>query len=70
MSAALFDRLECRDYARVEWRLDAEGEVKLIEVNPNPDWSPEGALTEMAATAGISYPEMIERILRAAAQRL
>ena len=33
---ALFSRLGCRDYARFDWRLDAIGRPKLLEVNPNP----------------------------------
>jgi len=35
-SLKLFERLECRDYARFDWRLDGEGNPKLLEVNPNP----------------------------------
>ncbi len=35
-STALFERLECRDYARFDFREDAEGRLKLLEVNPNP----------------------------------
>jgi D-alanine-D-alanine ligase len=29
----LFERFECRDYARFDWRLDAKGNPKLLEVN-------------------------------------
>ena len=40
----LFERLDCRDYARFDWRFDQEGVPKLLEVNPNPGlvlgWSP------------------------------
>jgi D-alanine-D-alanine ligase len=32
----LSERLECRDYTRFDWRLDSEGNPKLLEVNPNP----------------------------------
>ncbi len=37
-SLRLFERLECQDYARFDWRLDARGNPKLLEVNPNPGW--------------------------------
>ena len=30
-SAALFTRLECRDYARFDWRLDSAGEPRMLE---------------------------------------
>ena len=32
----LFERTECRDYARFDFRADNNGEIKLLEVNPNP----------------------------------
>lgn len=66
----LFERLECRDYARFDWRLDAEGKPKLLEVNPNPGWCWDGHLAKMAKLAGMSYSKMLEAILLAAEQRL
>ncbi|MCP8304190.1 MAG: methyltransferase domain-containing protein [archaeon] len=66
----LFERLECRDYCRFDWRLDAEGNPKLLEVNPNPGWCWDGHLAKMAKIAGMSYTEMLAAILRAAEQRL
>ncbi len=32
----LFQRTECRDYARFDFRCDQHGNFKLLEVNPNP----------------------------------
>jgi D-alanine-D-alanine ligase len=66
----LFERLECRDYCRFDWRLDANGVPKLLEVNPNPGWCWDGHLAKMARLAGISYSEMLEAILKAAEDRL
>ena len=66
----LFERLDCRDYARFDWRLDAQGNPKLLEVNPNPGWCWDGHLAKMAAFAGISYKEMLEAILKAAEARI
>ncbi len=66
----LFERLECRDYARFDWRLDAEGNPCLLEVNPNPGWCWDGHLAKMAGIAGIGYPEMLGAILGAAGLRL
>ena len=66
---ALFNRLECRDYARFDWRLDAEGRPRLLEVNPNPGWCWDGHLAKMAAYADISYSGMFESILEAAKKR-
>ncbi|MBU0768836.1 MAG: methyltransferase domain-containing protein [Proteobacteria bacterium] len=66
----LFERLECRDYCRFDWRLDAKGHPKLLEVNPNPGWCWDGHLAKMAKFAEMSYAEMIRAILDAAEQRL
>ena len=66
----LFERLECRDYSRFDWRLDAAGNPKLLEVNPNPGWCWDGHLAKMAKFAGISYVEMLREILLAAEQRV
>ena len=67
---ALYGRLECRDYARFDWRLDAEGNPRLLEVNPNPGWCWDGHLAKMAALIGISYSGMLGAILDAAIQRI
>jgi len=66
----LFERLECRDYSRFDWRLDAKGQPKLLEVNPNPGWCWDGHLAKMAKFGGVSYSEMLQAILQAAEQRL
>ncbi|MCX6641169.1 MAG: methyltransferase domain-containing protein [bacterium] len=66
----LSERLECRDYARFDWRLDSQGQPKLLEVNPNPGWCWDGHLAKMAGHAGISYSDMLGSILRAAEERL
>jgi D-alanine-D-alanine ligase len=66
----LFQRLQCRDYARFDWRLDANGTPRLLEVNPNPGWCWDGHLARMAEHDGVSYADMLRQILRAAAERL
>ena len=66
----LSERLECRDYTRFDWRLDANGIPRLLEVNPNPGWCWDGHLMKMAKIAGMSYPELLQEILHAAEKRL
>ena len=65
----LFERLECRDYARFDWRLDDNGTPRLLEVNPNPGWCWDGHLAKMAKLGNISYTGMLSRILDVAIQR-
>ncbi|HUW19538.1 MAG TPA: methyltransferase domain-containing protein [Sedimentisphaerales bacterium] len=66
----LFERLECRDYCRFDWRVDSDGNPKILEVNPNPGWCWDGHLAKMSKIAGMSYVEMLGTILRAAEDRL
>jgi D-alanine-D-alanine ligase len=66
----LFERLECRDYSRFDWRIDAQGNPKILEVNPNPGWCWDGHLAKMSKIAGLSYSQMLGEILRAAEERL
>jgi D-alanine-D-alanine ligase len=69
-SARLFERLGCRDYARFDFRADARGEIKLLEVNPNPGWCWDGKLNIMAGFQGMRYTELLSQILAAAEERL
>jgi D-alanine-D-alanine ligase len=66
----LFQRLGCRDYARFDWRLDANGTPRLLEANPNPGWCWDGHLARMAEFGGITYSAMLQQILRACEDRL
>jgi D-alanine-D-alanine ligase len=66
----LYERLECRDYARFDWRLDANGTPRLLEVNPNPGWCWDGHLAKMAGLQGFSYSDMLKMILEGAKIRI
>ena len=68
-SQRLFERLGCRDYARIDYRADTEGQIKLLEVNPNPAWVWKGSLHVMAEAAGHDYPGFLGLLLEAARQR-
>lgn len=69
-SMRLFERLGCRDYARFDFRADKSGEIKLLEVNPNPGWCWDGKQNLMAGFAGMTYADMLSAILVAAEERL
>lgn len=69
-SSLLFERLACRDYARFDFRADAKGEVKLLEVNPNPGWCWDGKLNYMASYEGLRYADLLRLIVEAAQERV
>jgi len=66
----LSERLECRDYARFDWRLDANGIPRLLEINPNPGWCWDGHFAKMSELSSINYSEMLQKIIMATEQRL
>jgi len=68
-SLKLFQRLECKDYCRFDWRLNSSGEPKLLEVNPNPGWCWDGHLARMCSHGNMDYSQMLEAILNAAEVR-
>ncbi|MBC7195348.1 MAG: D-alanine--D-alanine ligase, partial [Caldisericia bacterium] len=69
-SIRLFERLECRDYARFDFRLNNEGKPKLLEVNPNPGWHYDGFLADIARIQNIDYKTLLELILKSTEIRL
>lgn len=64
---AVFRLFGCRGYARVDMRMGEGKRLNVIEVNPNPDISPDlsGAVRQ-AEAAGMSYTQFIERIVQMA----
>ncbi|MBA2492930.1 MAG: hypothetical protein H0V34_15005 [Gammaproteobacteria bacterium] len=69
-AAKLCARLNCHDYARFDFRADSKGEIKLLEVNPNPAWCWEGELNIIAGIAGFTYSQFLEMLLKAALGRV
>jgi D-alanine-D-alanine ligase len=59
----------CRDYARVDLRLGADGVPYILEVNPNPDLTEGVSFMESAEQAGISFSETLRRIVSFALER-
>lgn len=64
----------CRDYGRVDLRLSADGEPCVMEVNPIPGINPKveevSYFTKVCRMAGMSYKDMIGRILEETMERL
>ncbi len=65
--------LGCRDWSRIDVRMNAAGAPNIIEVNPLPGILPDPAdnscFPKAARTAGMSYDELIQGCLRLAAAR-
>jgi D-alanine-D-alanine ligase len=55
--------LKIRGFGRVDVRLTTAGEVVVIEANPNPSLACEDDFAQSAATAGVPYDALIQKIL-------
>jgi D-alanine-D-alanine ligase len=64
-----FKLFGCRDYARVDIRIDRDGKIYVLEVNPNPDISPQSGMARAIKVQGISYDEFVRVLLERALQR-
>src|SRR5262245_61036973 len=70
VSIAAWRAVELRDYGRVDLRVDDAGVPWVIDVNPNPDISPDAGCTRAAAAAGLSHAQMVDKIARIALDRV
>lgn len=65
--------LRCRDWSRIDLRLDKNGEPNIIEINPLPGIIPDpkenSSFPKAARAAGIEYNDMINHVLAAGVKR-
>jgi len=69
VSLAAFRLTGCRDYARVDLRLDERGGVFILEINPNPDISPSAGLARAIGVSGLSFDDFVGRLVETAVRR-
>jgi D-alanine-D-alanine ligase len=70
VARAAWHALGLRDYGRIDLRVDAAGTPWVIDVNPNPDISPDAGVTRAARIAGMTYPQLIAHIADVAYRRI
>lgn len=61
--------LELDGYARIDFRLSADGVPYFLEANPNPEIARHEVFAEAAAHDGMKYSEMLRRIIALGIQR-
>jgi D-alanine-D-alanine ligase len=69
ITVAAYQTLSCRDWARIDLRMDDQGQPYILDVNLEPTLTPEYALGKSAAAAGMSFTELVNRILAHAVER-
>ena len=63
LSRRIYRILELTGYARLDLRLTRDGTLYVLEANPNPGIADSEDVAFSAEKAGLSYPELIQRIL-------
>lgn len=63
---AVYRALRIRGYGRIDLRVTPAGEVVVLEANPNPNLDRDDEFAQSAMKAGVSYPRLIQRIVKLA----
>ncbi|EGD81336.1 hypothetical protein PTSG_11373 [Salpingoeca rosetta] len=57
----LFEELQLKDYCRMDFRMDAHGDMHLLDVNPN-NWIG-GKFRRSGELAGMTWPQLLRRVI-------
>ena len=68
LAEKVFRALRLKSYARVDFRMNENGEIFCLEANTLPGMTPTSLLPQEAAAVGIDFGELCERILAYALQ--
>ncbi len=64
-----FRVMDCQDYSRIDFRLREDGQFFCLEVNTLPGMTPTSLVPKAAAAIGISFNELVEKIVQLALER-
>ncbi len=70
LSLSVYDVLECKDFSRMDFRLDDQGEIYFLEVNTLPTFDPEASFGILAELEGRPVEELLGEIFKEGLQRL
>jgi D-alanine-D-alanine ligase len=69
LALRVYELLGCEAFARVDLMLDADGELTVLEANPIPGLTETSLLPQAAEAAGISFDELVGRIVELSLRR-
>ena len=69
LAKRIFRTLELDGYARIDFRLAADGTPYFLEANPNPEIAESEEFATAARHVGIGYPDLLQRIVALAMRR-
>ncbi|MFI6711043.1 D-alanine--D-alanine ligase family protein [Nonomuraea sp. NPDC050478] len=69
LAVRAFEALECEGLARVDFFYTPEGELVLNEINTMPGFTSLSVAPQLWAASGLSYPELVDRLIQLALNR-
>ncbi len=70
LASSVYEAFECRDFARVDFRLDGGEQPIFLEINPLPTFSPDGSFGILAELAGRPIEALLADVLDLGLARL
>ena len=70
LAVRAFEALDCRDFARSDFRLDATGRPMFLEINPLPTFAPDGSFGILAELEGRPAEALVADVLAGGLRRL
>jgi D-alanine-D-alanine ligase len=70
LAVRAFEALACRDFARADFRLDAAGAPRFLEINPLPTFAPDGTFAILAELEGRPVEHLLAEVLTLGLTRL
>ncbi|MET9296962.1 D-alanine--D-alanine ligase family protein [Streptomyces sp. NPDC003077] len=69
LAVRAFDAVSCEGLVRADFFLQEDGEFVINEINTMPGFTPISMYPRMWQESGVSYPELIDRLVQAALRR-
>jgi D-alanine-D-alanine ligase len=70
LAVRAYRSVDCRDFGRVDFRVDEAGNPYVLEINPLPNLSPDDVFVLFGKVKGMSYNQIINKIMDEALTRL
>lgn len=70
LAVRAYQSVDCRDFGRVDFRVDEAGNPYVLEINPLPNLSPDDVFVLFGKVTGMAYNQIINKIMDEALTRL
>ena len=70
LAVRAYNAVDCRDFGRVDFRVDEKGNPFVLEINPLPNLNPDDVFVLFGKVLNMSYDQIINKIMDEALARL